>query len=688
MTGPRRPTSVAVVLALLAGGVVALSSAAQAVPADGKLLYGLTSSNGLVEIRTGTGVGLPVAITGLDDDLVGIDVRPATGVIYGVGLRGLLGTDSLYTITPAGEATKVGDLDTPLDGTSFAVDVDPVEDVLRVVSSTGQNLRVDLATGGVLVDGAINGAGTPAVTAAAFTSPVVGATTLYDLDTDNNALSTQDPETGTLTPVVALTDGPVLAPGQQVGYDIDGADDQGFAVVTVDDVRGLYEVDPAATTAALSQVADAGTLTDVEDITVATPRVGFTSTTATVAETAGPVSLTLTRVGDTVDAQAVDYTLADGSASAADYDPTAGTAIFAAGSDTATVTVPISADALVEADETFTVTLTEAAGDDVVLLPAATATVTITDVPLPPSVISIAPAVGVNESAGTVSIAVTRDPSAQPATVGYTVTAGSAGAGDFVGTSGTVDFEGGEASELVTVGIVNDALVEPNETFTVTLSDPTGNAVLGASTVSTVTIVSEDVKAAAALGMLASTAVRAPVPVTVRGTLTVSGQPLAGAPVQLYYRHDASTPFTLARVLTTANDGTYFTQFPSSRHISWQAYYAGDSQRRAAASSQRRTLVYLSVARVSGQTTISRGQVAKLNGYIQPGSTRPRVVLQYLAANGRWTSLTGPIQVATNGRFTISRLYPYPGTYRLRVVGLRSALNEPSVTGAIPLRVL
>lgn len=60
----------------------------------------------------------------------------------------------------------------------------------------------------------------------------------------------------------------------------------------------------------------------------------------------------------------------------------------------------------------------------------------------------------------------------------------AASAADFGGVlpSGTLTFAAGETSKLVTVAVTGDTAVEANETFTITLSAPTGGAVLGTRT--------------------------------------------------------------------------------------------------------------------------------------------------------------------------------------------------------------
>lgn len=75
------------------------------------------------------------------------------------------------------------------------------------------------------------------------------------------------------------------------------------------------------------------------------------------------------------------------------------------------------------------------------------------------------------------------------ATVNFATTAGTATAqNDYNTTSGTLTFTaGGATSQTVSVPIIGDTGVEPNETFTITLSNPTGGTVIGtASAIGTI----------------------------------------------------------------------------------------------------------------------------------------------------------------------------------------------------------
>ncbi len=109
----------------------------------------------------------------------------------------------------------------------------------------------------------------------------------------------------------------------------------------------------------------------------------------------------------------------------------------------------------------------------------------------------------VNEAANLVSVDVTRGDTSGAASVNYatsdvagltncTIANGVASERcDYATSVGTLRFAAGEASKSITIPIVNDALVEGNENFTVTLSGPTGT-VLGSPQVATVTIIDND----------------------------------------------------------------------------------------------------------------------------------------------------------------------------------------------------
>jgi len=189
-----------------------------------------------------------VQITGLraGERLIGIDFRPATGQLYAVGTVTSASTTTgmLYRIDPVtGVALKVATLSVALNGNSFGVDFNPVVDRLRVVSNSGQNLRINVDTGEAIVDtplayaaGDVNFGRTPGVAGAAYTNSVAGATstTLYDIDAALGTLVVQNPvDSGTLTSVGSLGVGTNLF-FQAVGFDISGMSGVAYAVLPVD----------------------------------------------------------------------------------------------------------------------------------------------------------------------------------------------------------------------------------------------------------------------------------------------------------------------------------------------------------------------------------------------------------------------------------------------------------------------
>jgi hypothetical protein len=189
-----------------------------------------------------------LGISGLNgsEQLIGIDVRPANGLLYAVTNAG-----RIYTIDPAtGVATfRVALANdaanttafTALAGTSFGVDFNPVPDRLRVVSNTGQNLRINVDTGATLVDGAINGVAGASVTASAYTNSFAGAATtqLFNLDCATGQRYLQNPpNNGTLGAGTALG----VACDAANGFDIDAKTNTGFAALRVGGVTRLYNV--------------------------------------------------------------------------------------------------------------------------------------------------------------------------------------------------------------------------------------------------------------------------------------------------------------------------------------------------------------------------------------------------------------------------------------------------------------
>lgn len=220
----------------------ALLCAAASVHAETAI--GLTSTNALITFDTATPVNgsVPVTITGLlgtNETILGIDRRPANGLLYGLGSSG-----RLYTLNSAtGAATFSAAISgATLSGTAFGVDFNPVPDRLRVTSNAGQNLRIDVITGVVTVDAPLNGA-TTSIAGSAYTNNFPGATstTLYNISAATDTLYIQNPpNNGTLVAVGSLG---FDATGV-TGFDISGTSGLAFAALTNADTAesGLYSI--------------------------------------------------------------------------------------------------------------------------------------------------------------------------------------------------------------------------------------------------------------------------------------------------------------------------------------------------------------------------------------------------------------------------------------------------------------
>ena len=210
---------------------------------------------------------------------------------------------------------------------------------------------------------------------------------------------------------------------------------------------------------------------------------------------------TVTRTGDTSQAGSVAVALS-GTATVpgqtgADYATSLqnGMVTFAANATTATFTVTTTPDALFEGDETVVATLGAITGGGSLGTASATATITNDDtaptLALSPTAITL---VEGNSGSASYTYTVTRTGDAQAAqTVAYAVTgtgANPANAADFTGNAlpaGTLTFAQGQTSQTITVQVAGDTTVEPDEGFTLTLSNPNFGTITQASATGTIT---------------------------------------------------------------------------------------------------------------------------------------------------------------------------------------------------------
>ena len=225
----------------------------------------------------------------------------------------------------------------------------------------------------------------------------------------------------------------------------------------------------------------------------------FSTAAYTVTE-GGSAMLIVSRTGGSAGTVTVEYATSDGggggtaaTGNGVDYATKTGVLTFLNGVTSQSLPVPTKADPLLEGPETFTVTLSNVTGGAALSVPSA-AVVTIVDDETP-RIQFPAAAYRVAESTASITLTVQRvGPATAQNTVQYTLAGVTATGGgvDFDSAGGVLTFAPGMTSRTIVVPIVNDTTNEGAETFTVTLSNPTGGAILGARPVATVTITDND----------------------------------------------------------------------------------------------------------------------------------------------------------------------------------------------------
>ncbi|HKR12037.1 MAG TPA: Calx-beta domain-containing protein [Pyrinomonadaceae bacterium] len=223
-------------------------------------------------------------------------------------------------------------------------------------------------------------------------------------------------------------------------------------------------------------------------------RAQFSTTGFTVSETLSNATFGITRTGNTSGPLTIQYATSNGSATAgADYSTAAGSITFADGETTKNIVIQFNDDALDEFDENVLLTLSDfnATGDAAGSLHAAV--LTLTDDDLPPS-ISIADATLVEGSSGSTLGTVTLTLSAasgKQISLGLSSTPGTAAQNtDYNFFATLTNIPAGATSHTVQFQIIGDTTLEDDETFTVTLSNPTNVTIARAT--ATITIQNDD----------------------------------------------------------------------------------------------------------------------------------------------------------------------------------------------------
>lgn len=233
--------------------------------------------------------------------------------------------------------------------------------------------------------------------------------------------------------------------------------------------------------------------------------IGFASANFVVNENVTNATVTVIRTNGSYGSVTIQYaTVTGGSATAGlDYQIRSGTLVFANGQTNKSFTIPITDDSTVEPDETISVRLSGVTGGATIGL--TNAIVTIVDNDTPGGKLNFAVSnFSTNESAGSAIITVNRSGSSVGTLTVYAIaTNGTATAGaDFVGVTNLLSWSNGDVTpKTFIVPLLDDVVVEPDETVTLRLISPTLNgttnlASLGPVTNATLTILNDDFRGA------------------------------------------------------------------------------------------------------------------------------------------------------------------------------------------------
>jgi Domain of unknown function (DUF4394) len=267
-SGLRRSTCALAAIGVI--GVIALAGCSS-MPSEplgqtrAEKVVAVTASHQLIKFNAGQPqkilASTPIKGLAPGETILGIDYRVSKDALYALGSSGRLYllNDDTAQLTPVG-ATPFA---VKLDGAQFGFDFNPAVDRIRVISSSGQNLRLHPDTGavvdsnpnaeGVQTDGPLayapgdaNATKKPSVVGAAYSynkfDPKI--TTNFALDAATGALVTQGSREGT-QPAVSPNTGQLFTVGklgvnfEDAAFDIQALSDVAFAALTGKELRGV-----------------------------------------------------------------------------------------------------------------------------------------------------------------------------------------------------------------------------------------------------------------------------------------------------------------------------------------------------------------------------------------------------------------------------------------------------------------
>lgn len=198
---------------------------------------------------------------------------------------------------------------------------------------------------------------------------------------------------------------------------------------------------------------------------------------------------------DNINPTSVNYSVTGGTAtgSGIDYTLASGTAIVNAGSTTTNINIAINNDVYNESNETIIVTISNSS--NAVLGTNTQHTYTIMNDDAIPTVQFTSSAQSASETKTNVSLnLVLASETEQDVTVDYTVVGGIAigGGVDYTLASGTATISAGMTTTTIDFTVVNEVVLEEDETVEIQLSNPSTNASLGTNSLMTYSINDDD----------------------------------------------------------------------------------------------------------------------------------------------------------------------------------------------------
>ena len=354
-----------------------------------------------------------------------------------------------------GTATATGTI-TDDDSLEASVSADPATVAEGGAAKFPVSLTGDERTAPVVVAYSVGGTATRGAPGTGdYTGPAAGTLTI-------------DAEDGIGTITIATLMDTVLDPGETIVVTLTGASTDGEATFS--------------TTAATVTITDGG---------MATVSIAPASSEEGEDDVEFTVSLSGAAGSDTVLAWSTSVESGDTATSGDDFTAVSdGTLTIMAGETSETLSVSTKEDTLVEASETFTVTLAVVDATplpDGVALGTATATGTITDDDSLEASVTADPATVAEGGAAKFPVSLTGGESTAPVVVAYSVggtaTQGAPGTGDYTGpAAGTLTIDAEDGIGTITIATLEDTVLDPGETIVVTL---TGASTDGEATFST-----------------------------------------------------------------------------------------------------------------------------------------------------------------------------------------------------------